>query len=271
MAPGTRTESPWRGPPRSRGPTKPDPLNPFLTSNPASIPGRGDPDHLKLEWFNPDVDLQKAGHGSLVSTPDGEWYVAHLCARPIGPDHRCTLGRETALQQVRWSDDGWLRLSTGGTVARVETPSPVGARPSASSSDILRRTEFQGPELDLWFSTLRRPASDDWLKVASDGPGLRLRGGESVTSRHDSSVVATPLQGFVASVETRLDVAPRHFSQSAGLVVIYDERNFLYARIYASESLGARVAALALGGVRREDRAPGHAATATGGTDRARW
>jgi xylan 1,4-beta-xylosidase len=57
-------------------------------------------------------------------------------------------------------------------------------------------------------------------------------------------VVATPVQAFVASVETRLDVAPHHFSQSAGLVVIYDERNFLYARIYASESMGARVAAV---------------------------
>ena len=226
------------------GPYEADPLNPFLTSNPASIPGRGDPDHLKLERFNPDVELQKAGHGSLVSTPDGEWYVAHLCARPIGPDHRSTLGRETAVQQVRWSDDGWLRLSAGGTVAGLETPSPAGSAPGALPADVVRHTEFQGPGLDLWFSTLRRPASDRWLMVASDRPGLRLRGGESVTSRHESSVVATPLQGFVASVETRLDVAPRHFSQSAGLVVLYDERNFLYARLYASESLGARVAAV---------------------------
>ena len=226
------------------GPYEADPLNPFLTSNPASIAGRGDPDHLKLERFNPDAELQKAGHGSLVSTPDGEWYVAHLCARPVGPDHRSTLGRETALQQVRWSDDGWLRLSTGGTVARIETPSPVGAAPSGVTPDVVRRTEFRGPDLDLWFSTLRRPVSAGWLKVASDGPGLRLRGGESVTSRHESSVVATPLQGFVASVETRLDVAPHHFSQSAGLLVIYDERNLLYARLYASESLGARVAAV---------------------------
>ena len=171
--------------------------------------------------------------------------MAHLCARPIGPDHRSTLGRETALQQVRWSDDGWLRLTTGGTVARLETPSPAGAVPSRDAlPDAVRRTGFHGPDLDPWFSTLRRPASESWLKVASDGPGLRLRGGESVTSRHECSVVATPLQGFVASVETRLDVAPHHFSQSAGLVVVYDERNLLYARVYASESLGARVAAV---------------------------
>jgi xylan 1,4-beta-xylosidase len=226
------------------GPYEPDPLNPFLTSNAATIAGRNDPDHLKIEWFNPTAELQKAGHGSLVSTPEGEWYVAHLCARPIGPDHRCVLGRETGLQQVYWSDDGWLRLSAGGTVARLETPSPAGVAPSPVPLDSVRRSDFGGPGLDRWFFTLRRPATLDWLEVASDGPGLRLRGGESVTSRHESSVVATPLQSFVASVETRLDVTPHHFSQSAGLLVIYDERNFLYARVYASESLGTRVAAV---------------------------
>ncbi len=102
------------------------------------------------------------------------------------------------------------------------------------------------PSLDRWFSTFRRPATASWLEVGRDGPGLRLRGGEAVTSRHESSVVATPLQGFVASVETGVDVAPEHFSQSAGLLVIYDDRNLLYARVYASESLGARVAALVM-------------------------
>jgi xylan 1,4-beta-xylosidase len=188
------------------GPYEPDPLNPFLTSNPADIPGRGDPDHLKIDRFNPDVALQKAGHGCLVSTPNGEWYVAHLCARPIGSDHRCTLGRETAVQQVRWSDDGWLRLSTGGTVAGLETPSPSGVAPGPAPAEVVLCTEFTGPGLDIRFSTFRRPATDDWLTVAGDGPGLRLRGGEAVTSRQESSVVATPLQGFVASVATRVDV-----------------------------------------------------------------
>jgi xylan 1,4-beta-xylosidase len=77
--------------------------------------------------------LQKAGHGELVQTPAGEWYLAHLAARPLktsagqnlaSPDqtasaqahagHRCVLGRETCLQRVEWRD-GWLRLATGGT------------------------------------------------------------------------------------------------------------------------------------------------------------
>ncbi|UMX82729.1 hypothetical protein MJ561_03870 [Klebsiella pneumoniae] len=53
---------------------------------------------------------QKQGHGALVSTPEGEWYYASLCARPwnrprnpsttraAGP----TLGREAAIKKVYW-------------------------------------------------------------------------------------------------------------------------------------------------------------------------
>lgn len=60
----------------------------------------------------PEHPLQKAGHGELVTTPTGEWYLVHLASRPVGTgeQRRCILGRETCLQQVRWSDDGWLRL-----------------------------------------------------------------------------------------------------------------------------------------------------------------
>jgi xylan 1,4-beta-xylosidase len=61
----------------------------------------------------PDCPLQKAGHGELVETPVGEWYLVHLASRPlqVGDQRRCVLGRETCLQQVRWSADGWLRLA----------------------------------------------------------------------------------------------------------------------------------------------------------------
>ena len=57
-------------------------MNPFITSNPAPYFGRNDHDYLRPHLYNPHADLQKAGHGSLVETPTGEWYVAHLCARP---------------------------------------------------------------------------------------------------------------------------------------------------------------------------------------------
>ena len=74
-----------------KGPYAVHPENPVLTS-------RG----------NPDLELHKAGHASLVETQKGEWYLAHLCGRSVkGTRHyRCTLGRETALQKVVWGADG---------------------------------------------------------------------------------------------------------------------------------------------------------------------
>ncbi|GAB3980618.1 glycoside hydrolase family 43 protein [Plantactinospora veratri] len=59
------------------GPYEVDPAGPMLTS-----------------YGRPELELQKAGHGSLVSTPDGRWYLAHLTARPYTPSAAaCSAGR----------------------------------------------------------------------------------------------------------------------------------------------------------------------------------
>ena len=71
-----------------------------------------------------DILLRKAGHGSLVETQSGDWYLAHLCSRPIPPSGRCILGRETALQKVAWDADGWLQLADKGNSPSVEVPAP---------------------------------------------------------------------------------------------------------------------------------------------------
>ncbi len=61
----------------------------------------------------PDCELQRAGHASLVDTRDGETYMAYLCGRPLANRGRCVLGRETAIQKMVWSPDGWLRTADG--------------------------------------------------------------------------------------------------------------------------------------------------------------
>ena len=82
-----------------------------------------------------DILLQKAGHCDLVETPEGEWYAVHLCGRAsedrnpedaerfAGARHYM-LGRETAIQRMHWTRDGWLELADGGNVPRetVEPP-----------------------------------------------------------------------------------------------------------------------------------------------------
>ena len=59
-----------------------------------------------------------------VQTKSGEWYLAHLCARPKNGDDPRVLGRETAIQKLVLDADGWFRLKCGGRYAGNETESP---------------------------------------------------------------------------------------------------------------------------------------------------
>src|SRR5699024_10735382 len=91
------------------------------------------------------LDLQKAGHGELLTTAAGEWFLTHLAARPVqSPDGpRSTLGREVAIQPIVW-EGGWPRLAQGGwhpqvRVARAEPDTAPqtddgGARAGSSAS-----------------------------------------------------------------------------------------------------------------------------------------
>ena len=77
----------------------------------------------------PDSPLQRAGHASLVETQDGETYMAYLCGRPLPNRGRCVLGRETAIQKMVWSEDGWLRTDRRPRRAAGER---AGAEPAAA-------------------------------------------------------------------------------------------------------------------------------------------
>ncbi len=50
--------------------------------------------------------LQCCGHGMPVETQDGDWYMVYLCNR-AGEGGYATLGRETALEPMSWTADGW--------------------------------------------------------------------------------------------------------------------------------------------------------------------
>lgn len=181
---------------------------------------------------HPELPLQKAGHGELVETPDGEWYLAHLASRPVqtrsGP--RCPLGRETCLQRVSWTEDGWLRLAHGGTSPEVLVQAPHGSAEISQSrkrdSEVLDASGF-GME---WF-TLRRPLDADWADFTSRPGWVRLRGQESPASLHHQSLIARRVATLQFSTEMRVDFNPSTFQQTAGLICYYDTKTHLYLRI----------------------------------------
>jgi len=204
----------------------------------------------------PDHPLQKAGHGELVETALGEWWLAHLCSRPLrtgagrdprSPDQspsakahagdRCLLGRETALQRVVWSADGWLRLASGDVLPEIAVNAPVELVPhpwpAASETD-----DFDGITLGPDWATLRTFADASWLSLTERPGWLRLRARESPSSLHEQSIVAKRVTSFQMVAETQLDFSPSRYSQFAGLLAWYDTRMFYYLRVSWDEGLG---------------------------------
>lgn len=184
----------------------------------------------------PDLELQRAGHADLVETQTGETYMVHLCGRPLRNRGRCILGRETAIQKMAWSEDGWLRTANGSGIPLVEVEGPnlpVHAFPEAPA-----REDFDSPRLPLDFQWLRSPWPDELFSLTERPGYLRLHGRESLGSPFRQALVARRLQAHCAGASTVVEFEPETFHQMAGLVCYYNSSKFHYFHIALDESLG---------------------------------
>lgn len=194
-----------------RGPYEVHPDNPILTSS-----------------GQPQLALQKAGHASLVETPGGEWYMPHLCARPLPGTNHCNLGRETAIQKVEWHDDGWLYLAGGGRNPLESVPAPD--LPAHPWPEVPACLPFDSPH----YATPRMPPDC----VIREPHRLRLLGAESLESCFEQALLARRLTTRTATATTRLDFEPESFQHMAGLAAYYNIRLFHYLYLSRDESLG---------------------------------
>jgi xylan 1,4-beta-xylosidase len=201
------------------GPYEVHPHNPILTS-----------------WHNPTLPLQKAGHGDLVETAGGEWYMVHLCGRPLPARGRCPLGRETAIQKVIWGEDGWLYLASGGNQPALEAPAPHLAEHPWEPEPA--RDDFDSADLSQHFQILRIPFTPGNFSLEERPGYLRIKGRESLRSKHNQSLIARRQQAFCYTASACGEFAPESFQQMAGLICFYDTQNWYYIRISHDEILG---------------------------------
>lgn len=137
-----RSETVW-------GPWEECPHNPILT-------------HRSL-----DIPVQATGHGDLVETPDGAWWMVFLAVRPdMGHPRAYHLGRETFIAPVCW-ENGWPVVADKGRLT-PKTPLPAAKAPESLWQDDFSSTDFK-PEWNF----LRNPESGNYRL---DGEGLRLFG-----------------------------------------------------------------------------------------------
>ena len=188
-------------------------------------PYEADPMPLLTVRDNPDSPLQRTGHGSLVDTKNGEWYIPYLCGRPITDKKRCILGRETAIARVVWDENGWIRLANGGTTPPTEVDINLD---KVEYAPLPETVTFDIDSLPHTFKTLRIPFDNKIGSLTERKGYLRLYGRDSITSWNTQALVARRLQHHHAEAITKLQFKPDNFQQMAGLTVIYDTYNFFY-------------------------------------------
>jgi xylan 1,4-beta-xylosidase len=184
----------------------------------------------------PDVELQRAGHADLVETQNGETYMVYLCGRPLRNRGRCTLGRETAIQPMTWSEDGWLRTTDGLGIPQTEVRAPV--LPAHSFPAAPEREEFDNADLPLVFQWLRSPWPEELFSLTTRPGHLRLYGRETIGSLFRQSLVARRQQSHCFSAATVIEFEPLHFQQMAGLICYYSGAKFHYLYLSHDETLG---------------------------------
>ena len=211
------------------GPYEANPTHePIITSSPHHLFSLGDPDAGHFEMYNPNSTIQKSGHGSLVKTSDNKWYIAHLMSRPLAGTKLNPLGRETGLQQMHWTDDGWLEMADGSNFAKQTVQvSNTDVQQDAHIFDI--DDHFNNGQYDKRFMTPYHKQDQSWVKVVNGK--LSISGRNSFFSQVSPSIMGTRATSLNYYVQTKLEFHPTHYSETAGLGLYYDANNWFYVRL----------------------------------------
>jgi xylan 1,4-beta-xylosidase len=196
------------------GPYETAPNNPLITSA-----------------LTPDADLRRCGHGDWVDTEEGKGVLVNLCSRPLPYRGRSVMGRETAMHEFVWNDDGWPELSHGGNA-------PLPITEPAEPKRISEEVDFSKDTLPDTYHSLRYPIAEEDAYIDKDKGAYCLHGQESIGSHFQQSLLARRQQAFQFSYETAVDFEPISFQQMAGLTCYYNSQKFFYLHISHDENRG---------------------------------
>jgi beta-xylosidase len=166
------------------------------------------------------------GHGRLVDTPGGKWYIT---VHSYENGYR-TLGRQLLLLPVEWTPDGWFRIPSGVT-ADSAIPMPI---PGSSQQPFVDPSDnFTTPELGLQWGFWHEY---DPTRFTTGNGALALQArGKSLA---DTSALTTPVGGHSYTVEIDVEADP---GCESGLLLFYDPQHAT-GILLSSEGIGARLA-----------------------------
>jgi xylan 1,4-beta-xylosidase len=197
------------------GPYQGNPSNPILTHR-----------HLGLDY-----PIVGTGHGDLVDTPGGEWWMVLLAMRPYG-GYFYNLGRETFLVPVRW-EDNWPIVSPGS--GRVETVYTIPSLPEYSCPSMPACDHFDGQNLPLHWNFLRTPEDDFWsLSERTSYLRLQLRPVQ-LSDQGNPSFIGRRQQHINFAASVAMEFTPQNSQECSGLALIQNN-NFHFTFVITRDT-----------------------------------
>jgi beta-xylosidase len=162
--------------------------------------------HASEKWWS-------RGHATLVEGPDGhQWYLVYHAYE----NGYYNLGRQTLLEPVEWTADGWVK-ATGYDVAR---PIPLPAGGTKTASGFALSDDFSRDRIGTQWSFFRPPGPlKEQYRYEHGALVLKATG----TSPKD----AAPLQMVCGDQAYEIEVEiERDETATGGLLLFYSERLF---------------------------------------------
>ncbi len=172
-----------------------------------------------MRQTDPEAAIQRSGHGKLVETQKGQWYCMYLCGRRNGGNYT-TIGRETALDPVTWTDDGWFIVNDGKPSIEQDMPKlPINKYSKCTYYD------FRDKKISLDWEWVRNPDNSKWKFTDK---GLRLYACDG--SLYDIKAKNTLLrreQELSFTAETKLLFEPLAEGEQAGITCYYSTATYV--------------------------------------------
>jgi len=173
--------------------------------------------------------ISRCGHGKPVMTHKGEWFMVYLCGRMMG-DGYTVLGRETALDPITWTQDGWPLVN------KLKGPSALQIKPNLTDHQWENHDsdDFDEPALDKEWMFPRPPEKDGY--ALHDGC-LWIKGSkEPMHSIKAKNIVVRRQKHFAFTTVTKMILINMTKNQEAGMTCYYDENSWIKFGIFSQSS-----------------------------------
>lgn len=173
-----------------QGPWEQDPRNPLVRTT-----------SQQEKWWS-------RGHATLIEGPSGDWWAMYHGYE----NGYWTLGRQTLLAPVKWTNDGWFDIAGGDLSQPLKKPADGEALAHGLSLSDDFATDRYGRPWQLF-----DPAPDEQQRLAWTKQGLRIKA--TGNSPKDSSPLLITATDQAYEIECEIEVDPQ---TRAGLLLFYD-------------------------------------------------